>query len=63
MQGIHAALARFVLGKLQPRLVYICVSPNAFNANRADWVARYNDRFSAVARNRCTAVVAQALAG
>lgn len=49
LAGIHAVLDRFFLSKIRPRLVYVCVSPNAINRNRCQAVKDITRRFEATA--------------
>lgn len=50
MSGIYPTLERFMLAKVKPRLVYICLSPNELNAGRLAYVREINDRFETAAR-------------
>ena len=50
LSGIQAILSRFLLPRVRPKLVYICLSPNALNGSRTAYVSNINRRFREMAQ-------------
>ncbi len=50
MAGIQPVLDRYFLPRVSPRLVYICVSPNAFNRNAVSSLDLVTERYTRAAR-------------